>query len=95
MSRDSRLGHVHLKVRDLDRAVEFYTAILDVDLTERYERFAFLTFGDRHHDLAVQAVGEDAPGPGPGVGLYHVAFEALTPRRYGRPTNGSASATST
>ncbi len=75
MSKATELGHVHLRVRDLDRAIDFYTAILDVELTERYGRYAFLTFGQRHHDLALQAVGEDAPGPGPGVGLYHVAFE--------------------
>lgn len=70
-----RLGHVHLKVSELERALEFYTAVLDIELTERYGRFAFLTFGEHHHDLALQAVGEEAPKPGPGVGLYHVAFE--------------------
>jgi catechol 2,3-dioxygenase len=69
------LGHVHLKVRDIERSLAFYTDVLDLDVTERYGRFAFLTFGDHHHDLALQAVGEDAPGPGRGVGLYHAAFE--------------------
>lgn len=73
--RSHHLGHVHLKVHDLDRAIEFYTDILEIELTEQHGRYAFLTFGDNHHDLALQAVGEDAPGPGPGVGLYHVAFE--------------------
>ncbi|NHN42499.1 biphenyl-2,3-diol 1,2-dioxygenase [Halorubellus sp. JP-L1] len=69
------VGHVHLKVRDADRAVEFYTDVLGLEVTERHGSFAFLSFGDRHHDVALQGVGADAPGPGPGVGLYHTAFE--------------------
>jgi len=69
------LGHVHLRVRDPERAVEFYRSLLDLRITERQGRFAFLSFGEHHHDLALQAVGEDAPGPGSGVGLYHAAFE--------------------
>jgi len=69
------VGHVHLKVRDVDRAVEFYRSVLGLDVTERHGTFAFLSFGDRHHDLALQGVGEDAAPPGGGVGLYHTAFE--------------------
>ena len=69
------LGHVHLKVRSLDRAVPFYESVLDLDEEERADRYAFLSYGDHHHDVALQAVGEDAPGPARGVGLYHAAFE--------------------
>jgi len=75
------LGHVHLKVRDVDRAVEFYADALGLSVRERTGRFAFLTYGDVHHDIALQGVAEepDAPDaerpPGPGVGLYHVAVE--------------------
>jgi catechol 2,3-dioxygenase len=69
------LGHVHLRVRDVDRSVAFYTAVLDLAVTERDGRYAFLSWGDRHHDVALQGVGEDAPGPGRGVGLYHAAVE--------------------
>jgi len=72
---DASLGHVHLKVRDLDRAVGFYTDVLDLGVTERIARFAFLSFGDHHHDIALQEVPPDAPGPSTGVGLYHAAFE--------------------
>jgi len=72
------VGHVHLKVRDVDRAVEFYRSVLGLDVTERHGQFAFLTFGDRHHDVALQGVGEDAAPPGGGVGLYHTAFEVET-----------------
>jgi catechol 2,3-dioxygenase len=69
------VGHVHLKVRDAERSIDFYTDVLDLSVTERHDRYAFLSWGTRHHDVALQAVGEDAAGPGPGVGLYHAAFE--------------------
>jgi catechol 2,3-dioxygenase len=72
------VGHVHLKVRDIERAIEFYTDVLGLDVGERHGRYAFLSWGERHHDVALQEVGPDAPGPGPGVGLYHVAFEVET-----------------
>lgn len=83
------VGHVHLKVRDVDRAVDFYGSVLGLDVTERHGQFAFLTFGDRHHDVALQGVGEDATAAGGGVsedatalgggvGLYHTAFEVET-----------------
>ncbi|MFC5365955.1 VOC family protein [Salinirubrum litoreum] len=51
------LGHVHLKVRDVDRAVEFYTDLLGLSITERHANFAFLSFGEHHHDLALQGLG--------------------------------------
>ena len=72
-----KLGHVHLKVRDLDAAVEFYVALLGMRVTEREGgRFAFLASSDAHHDLALQALGAGAPGPSfHAVGLSHVAFE--------------------
>jgi catechol 2,3-dioxygenase len=74
------VGHVHLKIRDLNRAIEFYREILGLDVTERHDRYAFLSFGERHHDVALQEVGENADGPGRGVGLYHVAFEVPDPK---------------
>jgi catechol 2,3-dioxygenase len=75
MDRATALGHVHLKVRDVDRAVAFYRDVLGLDVTERTGNYAFLSYGDRHHDVALQGVGADADGPGRGVGLYHAAFE--------------------
>lgn len=77
MTGGVKLGHVHLKVRDLDAAVDFYVALLGMRVTERVGgRFAFLSFGDAHHDLALQALGARAAGPAfDAVGLYHVAFE--------------------
>lgn len=72
------LGHVHLKVRDLDRSIDFYRDVLDIEVNERHANFAFMSFGDHHHDLALQALGEAADPPGEGVGLYHAAFEVPT-----------------
>ncbi|PSP90394.1 hypothetical protein BRC87_06290 [Halobacteriales archaeon QS_4_66_20] len=69
------VGHVHLKVRDVERAVEFYAEVLSLNVEERHNCFAFLSSGERHHDVALQEVGRGAPGPGEGVGLYHAAFE--------------------
>jgi catechol 2,3-dioxygenase len=72
-----KLGHVHLRVRDLDACVDFYVELLGMRVTERAgARFAFLSLGDAHHDLALEALGADAPGPAfDAVGLRHVAFE--------------------
>lgn len=73
------VGHVHLKIADLEHTLEFYQDVLGLTLTERHSRFAFLSFGDRHHDVALQEVGADAPGPSNGIGLYHFAFEVAEP----------------
>jgi catechol 2,3-dioxygenase len=72
-----RIGHAHLKVRDLDRAVDFYSRFLGMHLVERVgSAYAFLTGGDFHHEIALQNAGPDAPAPPQnGTGLYHVAFE--------------------
>ncbi|NDC36511.1 MAG: biphenyl-2,3-diol 1,2-dioxygenase [Proteobacteria bacterium] len=75
-----RIGHVHLKVRNLDRAVAFYSALLGAKVTERLgQHYAFLTMGEAHHELALQALGDDAKSPPPhAVGLYHSAFEVAS-----------------
>lgn len=75
--RTRGIGHVHLKVTDLDRAVAFYSEFAGLEMTERVgDRFAFLSAGEKHHDLALQQVDSGACVPREdGVGLYHVAFE--------------------
>jgi catechol 2,3-dioxygenase len=75
-----KLGHVHLKVRDLDRALAFYRDLLGLRVTERLgDDMVFLSFGEAHHDVALQAVGPGAPALAPnGVGLYHSAFAVDT-----------------
>jgi catechol 2,3-dioxygenase len=68
-----------LKVHDVERTVEFYESVLGLEVTERVGRFAVLTLGAHHHDLARQGggVGTADPGPaaGPASGLYHAAWE--------------------
>jgi catechol 2,3-dioxygenase len=78
---DTHLGHVHMKVSDTERAVDFYTSVLDLSVRERHDRFVFLTYGDHHHDVALQEVGASAPGTRGAVGLYHAAFEVDSPDR--------------
>ena len=70
------LGHIHLKVRNLKRAEKFYTELFGFKVNERVGSYIFLTFGKKHHDLALQEVGENAPQPEEyAVGLYHFALE--------------------
>ncbi len=73
----TQLGHVHLKVRDLQRSVAFYTRFLNLREVERIgDHYAFLSAGAPHHELALQSVGPLAPAANQfGVGLYHIAFE--------------------
>lgn len=72
-----KLGHVHLKVSNLEVAERFYTSILGLQVTERVSsHYLFLSFGSAHHDLALQALGANAEMPSANsVGLYHTAFE--------------------
>jgi catechol 2,3-dioxygenase len=71
------IGHVVLKVRDLERAAAFYRDVLGLKEVARFKgRMVFFSAGANHHDLAVLAVGPDAPpAPPDGVGLYHVALK--------------------
>ena len=71
------LGHAHIYVRALDRSIAFYTRIFGLRETERLgDALAFLSSSEKHHTLALQALGEAAGPQPPGtVGLYHVAFE--------------------
>ena len=73
----TRIGHVHLKVADLDRAVAFYRDLLGFDLTQRYgTRAAFLSAGGYHHHIGLNtwdSAGGSPPAPG-STGLYHLAI---------------------
>ncbi len=71
------IGHVVLKVRDLDRSLAFYRDLLGFRVaSEMSNVMIFLTAtGDNHHDLALLRVGQQAPSPVPSaVGLYHLAI---------------------
>lgn len=67
------LGHAHLKVTDLERSVSFYEEVFELSVTERQDRFVFLSWGERHHDIALQEVHGSRQETGPG--LYHLAVE--------------------
>ncbi len=84
MPYTTKIGHAHLKVRDLQRSVEFYTRYLGLHETERVgDHYAFLTTGSLHHEIALQQVGPNAPHPpAHGTGLYHVAFEVPDRRSF-------------
>ena len=77
MRYTSTIGHVHLKVRDLPRSIAFYTEFVGLQVTEQLgNQFVFMSGGDSHHELALQALGPQAPGAPPdSVGLFHTAFE--------------------
>ena len=73
----ARIGHVHLTVSDLDRALAFYRDVLGFEVTSRYGRDAvFLSAGDYHHHIGLNTwAGRGAPRPVPGTtGLYHFAI---------------------
>ncbi len=72
-----RIGHVHLKVADLDRALGFYRDVLGFEVTQLYGRqAAFLSAGGYHHHIGLntwESAGGQPPAPGT-TGLYHVAI---------------------
>src|SRR5690242_21758734 len=72
-----RIGHVHLKVADLERAIAFYRDVLGFELTQRFGRqAAFLSAGGYHHHIGLntwESGGGPAPAPGT-TGLYHLAI---------------------
>ena len=73
----ARIGHVHLKVADLDRALAFYTGVLGFELMQRYGgQAAFVSAGGYHHHIGLntwESRGGQPPAPGT-TGLYHVAI---------------------
>jgi len=73
----TRIGHVHLKVADLERAINFYRNVLGFDVTQRYGRnAAFLSAGGYHHHIGLNTwESENGAAPAPGTtGLYHLAI---------------------
>jgi catechol 2,3-dioxygenase len=71
-----RIGHVHLKVADLGRALEFYCGILGFELTTQRDGAAFISAGGYHHHIGLntwESKGGSPPAPGT-TGLYHIAI---------------------
>ena len=73
----TRIGHVHLKVADLERALAFYCGVLGFELMQRFgDAAAFIAAGEYHHHIALntwESKGADPPPPGR-TGLYHLAI---------------------
>lgn len=103
LPKTTRIGHVHLKVADLDRALSFWRDVIGFEVTQRYGRQAvFLSIGGYHHLLGLntwESLHGSPPSPGT-TGLYHLAIllptrEALSAvlhrvLRAGVPLDGAA-----
>jgi len=72
----TRIGHVHLKVANLDRAVGFYHDTLGFDIIAQFDTAAFMSAGGYHHHIAVNTweSKNGAPPPPGSTGLYHFAI---------------------
>jgi catechol 2,3-dioxygenase len=78
----TRIGHIHLKVSDLDRALTFYRDLLGFEVTQWYGKSAvFLSAGGYHHHIGLNTWHSKDAGPAPvrAAGLYHTAI--LYPER--------------
>ena len=73
----TRIGHVHLKVADLERALAFYCGVLGFELMQRYgDQAAFISAGGYHHHIGLntwESKGGHPPPPG-STGLFHTAI---------------------
>ncbi len=79
---DTKIGHIHLTVSDLDRSLKFYRDLLGFEVTQYYGNNAvFLSAGGYHHHIGLNTwAGKGAPSSPPGhTGLYH--FAILYPNR--------------
>ncbi len=78
MIRPERIGHVVIKVRDLERSARFYSEVMGLQIMKMEPQFKigfFASNGRDHHELAAMEVGPDAPLSAPhAIGLAHIAF---------------------
>ena len=73
------IGHVHLKVADLDRAIAFYSGVLGFEVTQRMPGAAFLSAGGYHHHIGLNTWDSAGGAPAPGTtGLFHLAIRYPT-----------------
>ncbi|MEN9569839.1 MAG: hypothetical protein RL172_1070 [Bacteroidota bacterium] len=73
----TRIGHVHLKVSDIERSLKFYRDLLGFEVTQYYgSNAAFISAGGYHHHIGLNTWHSKGAGPAPvhGVGLYHTAI---------------------
>lgn len=74
---NTRIGHVHLKVSNLDRALAFYRDLLGFEVQQRYgDSAVFLSAGGYHHHIALNTWQSKGAGPAPAraAGLFHLAI---------------------
>ncbi|WP_372946290.1 VOC family protein [Muriicola sp.] len=84
---ETRIGHVHLKVSDLQRSLDFYCGLLGFKLTTTYgEDAAFISAGGYHHHIGLNTWFSKGAGPAPrrSVGLFHTAILFPTRRDLAR-----------
>ncbi|TCK80804.1 VOC family protein [Albibacterium bauzanense] len=77
MPAQTHIGHVHLKVSDIERALGFYRDLLGFELTTMYgDQAAFISAGGYHHHIGLNTWHSKGSGPAPlhNVGLYHTAI---------------------
>ena len=73
----TRIGHVHLKVSDLDRSLAFYRDLLGFEVMQKYgSQAVFISAGGYHHHIGLNTWHSKGGGPAPvhSVGLYHTAI---------------------
>src|ERR1700712_5090511 len=73
----THIGHIHLKVADLDRALAFYKDLLGFEITQRYgDSAVFISAGGYHHHIGLNTWHSKnaAPAPVRAAGLYHLAI---------------------
>ena len=78
MVKPKQLGHIVLRVRDIERSEQFYSNVLGLHVTNKKPgQMTFMSAVDESsHELALVPVGDDAPGPEDSrVGLYHFAWQ--------------------
>ena len=75
-----RIGHIHLKVADLDRSINFYREVMGFDLVQQFDSAAFLSVGGYHHHIALNTWHSKGAEPAPkrSTGLYHFALNYPT-----------------
>jgi catechol 2,3-dioxygenase len=80
------IGHVHLKVSDLERAEAFYVGVLGMTVTARVPGALFVSFGDYHHDIGLNTWRSGGGGPPPQgtTGLFHFAIRVPTRKQLAR-----------
>src|SRR5262245_31169991 len=77
MIQARKLGHVVLKVRDVQKAKDFYTRVLGLKVAyeDRQRSAVFLSFGTEHHELALFQLATGEPSEAVQLGLHHMAWQ--------------------